>query len=141
MRGYTHLHWYQCNRCKRFGTSPVLVKSQLKCPACLIWLAYQWSESITTDEQRARAEGGIVFSVPPPPETKKPPMKKCGLPMCVTRKTEDELVQIPGVGKFCSSEHAEEGQRNWNAFMERLRKLREERPWLDIEPKTPSTVA
>lgn len=128
MTGATHLHWYQCSFCRAVATSPVCVKSHFRCRACGRLLAYQWSEPITTDALRERAKGGIVYSLVDPPTPPRPMPKKCRASGCSIYKPEAEMVNLIGIGHFCSQEHAEQGQREWDAFMDRLRKLKQEQP-------------
>lgn len=135
------LHWYQCRNCKSTATNPI--KLAPRCPQCRVisgWygyrMSYLWSEAITTDEQRARAAKGIVQTTPEPLLEPRPKVKRCGLPSCLNRKPEAELVHLPGIGKYCSQACADRGQIEWDAFQERLRNLKERMPWLELPTKS-----
>lgn len=138
------LHWYQCRNCKSTATNALKVAP--RCPQCRVvsgWYGYRmsflWSVAITTDEDRERAARGIVMTRPEP-AAPRPKVKKCGLPTCLERKPEAEMVHLPGIGRYCSDACAQQGQIEWDAFQQRLRKLREDMPWLDL-PKAPTTAA
>lgn len=125
----THLHWYQCSFCKAWMTSPLKMLGHFKCQGCLRFLSFKFSIPITTLEQRARTERGFVYSRPDPPST--PPERRCGLRLCFVYKPEAEMVYVPGLGRFCSQAHAEQHQQEMDALLERVRKVKEEKPWLN----------
>lgn len=129
-----YLHLYQCRSCK--STATTAVKMPFRCQACSIngryggSMVFLWSTRITTDQQRADAAKGIVFTRPESLTEPLPAAVRCRAPRCLNYKPEEEMVHLPGIGKFCSQACAEAGQKDYEAFMERLRNLKEERPWL-----------
>jgi hypothetical protein len=129
MKGATELHWYRCSFCKAMATAAVDVRGFYRCSGCFRLMAYQFSEPITTDAQRTRADGGLVFSsVPADPSYR--PRKACALRGCGQMPLVSEMVYRPGIGRFCSEAHANAGEAEHAAFLDRLRQLKESDPLL-----------
>ena len=138
MKGATHLYTYQCSFCHSLATTPVRMgRGVLTCQSCLRLMAYRWCEPIVTDAERSLAERGVVFHRPEPSTPRPTKVVRCRVSDCAAFKPEAEMVYLPGIGRFCSQEHAERGQREWDAFLERLRQLKEEKPWLEWHGTAP----
>jgi hypothetical protein len=129
-RNYTHLHWFRCSFCKSYATHPILLKGHYQCAACRRLLAFIESVPITTDRQRERAEGGLVFSTLVPEGSPVVRYRHCSVNGCDRYEPEAEMIRLPGIGWFCSPEHVAQGQVEWDAFMDRIRNLKQEMPWL-----------
>ena len=136
MKGATHLYTYRCSFCKAVATSPVRASRLLYCRSCARLMAFQFVEPIVTDEDRALAEQGVVFHRLPPTEPPREKVIRCRISDCLVYKPVSQMVHLPGIGEYCCAEHAAQGQAQWDAFMERMRLLREEQP--DLWPTAPT---
>lgn len=57
------LHTFLCKNCHTIATSPVYIEGErhVCCNLCNGYMRRVWSERITNEKQRARAERGLVF--------------------------------------------------------------------------------
>jgi hypothetical protein len=129
----THLHVYRCSNCGTVATATVRSSSLLKCRLCFRLMAYQWSKAIATEEDRAIAALGVAFNPWRSGQAPALDTRKCSRTGCFHRAPDTDLIHLPGIGKFCSEDCAQRGQAEWDAFMARLRKLKEDRPWLTAQ--------
>ena len=57
------LNFYQCRNCKQTAVAPVrYLYREICCIGCASYLRWMWSEPITTPEQTALANRGLVFN-------------------------------------------------------------------------------
>jgi hypothetical protein len=126
----THLHFYQCSFCKATATSPVLVKTFIKCNACGRLLRYLWSEAITDDRLRDLAKRGLVFNpFTTPPTPPSDPVLRCHHRGCHVYAPKSTMLD----GLFCSQVCADKDAAEMLALKERLEALYSRRP--DLRPK------
>ena len=130
----TDLHTYRCSFCKTVATFPMRA-SLLKCVVCLRWLTWLYATPITTDEQRALADRGLVFNphMVGVVNTKRP----CD--QCKQWVEKDAMIRLGVGGKYCSQPCADLGTEKHRAAMERmderLNKLYSDMPWLRPQVK------
>lgn len=127
----TALHLYRCSFCKTVATSPRWfnpLEHPIKCNRCLRIMGYLYAQPIETEEQRAIAAQGIVFN--PFLDTARPAFRTTPCGTCRAFTPVEALIELPGVGKFCSEACANTGAQEHERFLARVQKVRDEMPWL-----------
>lgn len=122
------LHVYRCSFCKAIATSTVKVASVLRCRACLRLMAYQWSQRVETDADRALAQQGVVFN-PWTEERTTPPKRRCTHPRCREYRFTTEMVYRGRFG-YCSEACADRDAIEEARTRARVEAFYQERPWM-----------
>lgn len=124
------LHIYRCSFCDTIATSGVKTAwPPILCCACRRIMAYQSSEDVTSDRDRALLARGVVYNPFDPP---RPPVttRRCDAKGCHNHPEKADMIYLPGVGRFCSAPCADAGAAEHEAFMRRIGKLYDDMPWL-----------
>lgn len=119
------LHTYQCGNCKTLATTTVRL-SPLRCQVCRSFMTYGWSAPIVSDEDRARAAKGIVFSPGRMPLEPIPSIQRCGRRGCGQYRPPAALLN----GRFCSEACGAKDSEDVAAQLERIEQLYQLNPWL-----------
>jgi hypothetical protein len=112
------LYTYRCKSCKTLAVASYRAKGHgdcVRCNVCRSPMPFLYAEPVTTTEQRAFWQRGLVYN-PGAPE------RKPGLPTCdICGEFASMLygVYLIGVGRFCSAKCADEGVEKHEAAMER----------------------
>jgi hypothetical protein len=114
------LHTYQCSWCHKIATAGLKSPDvRIKCCLCFRWMRFMWSDPITTDMQRQRAAGGIVYGTDEEVQQAAERLTECDT--CRVKVPKHRMVKLMGVGRFCNEDCAQAGVLKHRAFMERRR--------------------
>lgn len=126
------IYVYRCKNC-RDVTYTVTVSSfsshsPYRCCRCSSWLRPLHSYDVVTDADRKLAARCPVWTGIDTATVKSAPPELCST--CRSALDKDSTIDLSPAGKFCSTPCADKGVADYEAFMERVEHVYQEKPWL-----------